>query len=63
MSLAADVAEALVKVVTAVLEGDPDKAANEARIAGETVAAKKSFEASFEAGKAARAPQPGGKAR
>lgn len=55
MSLAAEVAEAIVRVVAAIAAGDKDKAANEARLAAETVASKKLIDAAYDAGAKAKA--------
>ena len=54
MNLAAEVAEAIVRVVAAIAAGDKDRAANEARIAAETVASKKLIDEAYEAGVRAR---------
>jgi hypothetical protein len=54
MNLAKEVAEAIVRVIAAIAAGDTERAANEARIAAETVASKRIIDASYEAGVKAR---------
>lgn len=49
-----DVLEAIGRVIAAIAAGDPQRAANEARIAAETVAGKKAIDEAYELGLASR---------